>query len=99
MAPAEPDTHSLAEGGFIRQWRHRGSALRHLVPVLRIVWQNNAAFAIAGLLLRVVAATLPLGLLTVSRVIVDSVSALASRLSASCAHISGFGSRWKSYSP
>jgi ATP-binding cassette subfamily B protein len=61
---------------FSEQWRERTSALRHLPAVLRIVLSEGLGFALFGLALRIAAATMPLALLAVSRIIIDSVTAV-----------------------
>ena len=61
---------------FAELWRERTSALRHLPAVLRIVLSEGLGFALFGLALRIAAATMPLALLAVSRIIIDSVAAV-----------------------
>lgn len=67
-----PETSSQ---NFWGGWRQRLHALQNIPPVLRIVWQSGPRVIAAGLLLRIVAAVIPLGMLSVSRVIIDSIVA------------------------
>jgi ATP-binding cassette, subfamily B, bacterial len=60
---------------FLGGWRQRLRALRNIPPVLRIVWVSGRRVVAAGLLLRLVAAIIPLAMLSVSRVIIDTVVA------------------------
>ncbi|MGH9642262.1 MAG: ABC transporter ATP-binding protein, partial [Terriglobales bacterium] len=58
---------------FWRGWRERLSALRNVPAVLRFVWDAGRVVVIFGLLSRVVAATLPLALFWVSKLIIDNI--------------------------
>ncbi len=60
-------------------WRQRLRALRNLPPVLRIVWASGPRVIVAGLALRLVAALIPLAMLSVSRTIIDTVVATTTR--------------------
>jgi ATP-binding cassette subfamily B protein len=60
---------------FWNGWRQRLRALRTIFPVLRIVWASGPRVIAAGLLLRIVAAVIPIAMLSVSRVIIDAVVA------------------------
>lgn len=51
------------------------NSLRNVPPVLRMVWESGRAVVVAGLALRVVIALIPLGLLAVTRVIINAVVA------------------------
>src|SRR5256885_16065330 len=53
------------------RWRERVQALRNIPPVLRIVWEAAPKVIASSLLLRVVAALLPLAVLAVTNVIID----------------------------
>src|SRR2546423_1071423 len=52
------------------RWRERVQALRNIPPVLRIVWEAAPKVIASSLLLRVVAALLPLAVLAVTKVII-----------------------------
>ena len=56
-------------------WRQRAHALRNIPPVLRIVWASGPRVISAGLALRLLAALIPLAMLSVSRAIIDDVVA------------------------
>lgn len=58
---------------FWRGWRDRLSALRNVPPVLKIVWQSGPAVVAYGLIARVFAAVLPLGLAWIPKLIIDDV--------------------------
>ena len=55
-------------------WRQRALALRNVPPALRIVWQSGRLVVVLGLTTRVAAAFLPIALLWVTKLIVDSIS-------------------------
>jgi ATP-binding cassette, subfamily B, bacterial len=55
------------------RWRERLQALRNIPPVLRIVWEAAPKVIASSLVLRVVAAMLPLAVLAVTKVIIDDV--------------------------
>ena len=67
-----PTSQSEAEWGT---WRHRLTSLRNVPPVLHMVWQSGPGVVIAGLTLRVIIALIPLGLLAVTRIIINAVVA------------------------
>ena len=54
-------------------WRRRVAALRNLPPLLRIVWQSGPAVVTLGLVFRGVASVLPLGLLWITKLIIDII--------------------------
>ncbi len=56
-------------------WHHRMTSLRNVPPVLRMVWESGRGVVLAGLILRVIIALIPLGLLAVTRIIIDAVVA------------------------
>jgi len=60
---------------FLQGWQQRLSALRNVPPVLRMVWDAGPALVAAGLVFRVASALVPLGVLWVSKLIIDLVSA------------------------
>jgi ATP-binding cassette subfamily B protein len=60
---------------FWSGWRQRLHALRNIPPVLRIVWASGPPVIASGLVLRLLAALIPLAMLSVSRVIIDDVVA------------------------
>ncbi len=56
-----------------RAWGTRLKALKNIPPVLRIVWESGPAVVASGIALRVVSALTPLGMLAVTRLIIDGV--------------------------
>jgi len=58
---------------FWSAWDERVSALRNVPPVLKIVWRSGPTVVTLGLVARVVVSLLPLGLLTITKLIVDYV--------------------------
>ena len=65
------------EGGL----RQRVTALRNVPPALRIVWQSGPGVVTLGLVARVFAAVLPLGLLWITKLIIDNIVHAASTAS------------------
>jgi ATP-binding cassette, subfamily B, bacterial len=56
-------------------WSVRLKALRNVPPVLQIVWESGRGVVVAGCVLRVFCALVPLALLDVTRLIIDAVVA------------------------
>jgi len=54
-------------------WRERLEALRNVPPVLRIVWESGPSVVLMGVILRVVSSLLPVGLLWITKLIVDGI--------------------------
>ncbi|HYI97157.1 MAG TPA: ABC transporter ATP-binding protein [Bryobacteraceae bacterium] len=54
-------------------WRERLEALRNVPPLLRMVWETSPGLSISVILLRFVAALLPVAMLWISKLIVDRV--------------------------
>jgi ATP-binding cassette subfamily B protein len=52
-------------------WRERISALRNVPAVLRIVWDSGRAVVVLGVVFRLIASVLPLGLLWITKLIID----------------------------
>jgi ATP-binding cassette subfamily B protein len=52
-------------------WRERISALRNVPAVLRIVWQAGRTVVVLGVVFRLIASLLPLGLLWITKLIID----------------------------
>ena len=59
---------------FWSSWQERLSALRNVPPVLKIVWQSGPGVVTFGILARIVAAVLPIGLTYVAKLIIDIVN-------------------------
>ena len=59
-------------------WRERMSALRNVPPLLRMVWETSPWLSLAVIVLRFIAALLPVAMLWISKLIVDQVVAAIS---------------------
>jgi len=59
-------------------WKTRFAALRNIPPVLYMVWQSGPWLTAVGLVLRLIAAVVPVAMLWVSKLIVDRVVAVVS---------------------
>ena len=68
MRPPPPKTDELPQ-----TWRERLQALRNIPPLLRMVWETSRILSIFTLLLRCVAALIPLATLWISKLIIDLV--------------------------
>jgi ATP-binding cassette subfamily B protein len=64
---------------FQNAWGKRLQALKNIPPVLKIIWESSPAVVSAELALRAVVAVVPLGLLAVTRLIIDAVVSHVSR--------------------
>ena len=56
---------------FWSSWRERLSALRNVPPILKIVWQSGPGVVSFGVLGRVVAAVLPIGITYIAKLIIE----------------------------
>ena len=63
-----PEQHS-----FSSAWRERLTALRNIPPVLKIVWESGPGVVTGGLVFRLFASLLPMALLYVTKLIIDSI--------------------------
>jgi ATP-binding cassette subfamily B protein len=54
-------------------WRERISALRNVPAVLRIVWDSGRTVVVLGVVFRLVASLLPLGLLWITQQVIDGI--------------------------
>jgi ATP-binding cassette, subfamily B, bacterial len=63
----------------IPKWRERVKALRNVPPVFKLVWQSAPTAVTASLLLRLLTSVVPLGLLKVTQVIIDSIYRLSAQ--------------------
>jgi len=63
----------MAEESFWISWRERLAALRNVPPVLGIVWESAPRVVAGGLIFRIFASLLPMGLLWITKLIVDSI--------------------------
>ena len=60
-------------------WQERLSAMRNLPPVLKIVWDSGPAVVVLGFVFRLLAALQPVGLLYVSKLIIDLIVIILTR--------------------
>ena len=58
---------------FWSAWEERVSALRNVPPVLKIVWRSSPKVVALGLISRVAVSLLPLGLLAITKLVVDYI--------------------------
>ena len=56
-------------------WKDRAAALKNLPPVLRLLWESGPSIVAGDVALRFLTALVPVGILTVSKIIVDMVVA------------------------
>lgn len=68
-------------------WRDRLSALRYVRPLIRMVWETSPPLVVATAIFRLLRAVLPLGMLWVSKLIIDAVVGWISRGSGNLASI------------
>ena len=64
---------SQTNESFLGAWRDRLHALRNIPPGLKIVWEAGPRVVASGIVFRILAALVPLGLLAVSRKIIDAI--------------------------
>ncbi len=62
-----------SETSVFGNWRERLSALRNIPPVLGIVWRSGPLVVTLGLVFRLFSALLPIALLWVAKLIIDSI--------------------------
>lgn len=74
LADPSSEAESARTEGLLGQWEAQFRSLKNLKSVLGIIWHDDPPFALAALVLRVTASLLPLGMLAVSRVIIDGVT-------------------------
>jgi ATP-binding cassette, subfamily B, bacterial len=63
----------MTQESFWSSWRERLVALRNVPPVLGIVWESGPAVVAAGLVFRLFASLLPMGLLWITKLIIDGI--------------------------
>ena len=56
---------------FWSSWQERLSALKNVPPILKIVWQSGPGVVTFGVVARIIAALLPLGLAYIPKLIID----------------------------
>ncbi len=68
-------------------WQERMSAMRNLPPVLKIVWDSGPVVVVLGFVFRLLAALQPVGLLYVSKLIIDAIVYVVSKHQAIPRHL------------
>jgi ATP-binding cassette, subfamily B, bacterial len=63
----------VEQENFWSGWRERVVALRNLPPVLKIVWRSGPLVVVLGLAFRLVGSLLPVALLAVTKLIIDTI--------------------------
>jgi ATP-binding cassette subfamily B protein len=66
--PSQPNRENFQDA-----WAKRLQALHNVPAVLGIVWQASPSVVTCGLVLRVLTALMPIGLLAIARIIIDAV--------------------------
>jgi ATP-binding cassette subfamily B protein len=62
---------SSPQESFWSSWRDRLSAMRNIPPVLKIVWRSGPGVVTYGVIARVIASVLPIGLIWITKQIID----------------------------
>ena len=57
----------------VPRWRERIRALRNTLPIFHMVWEASPKIVVANIAVRLVVALLPLAMLAVTKVIIDSI--------------------------
>ena len=70
---------SVGQQETVSIWRKRIRALRNIPPLFQMVWESAPKVVVSGLFCRVITALIPLGMLAVTRLIINSVTALKSQ--------------------
>jgi ATP-binding cassette subfamily B protein len=70
---------SKEKENFWTAWDERLVALRQIPPVLKIVWRSGPAVVTWGIFVRIITALLPIGLLAVSKRIIDNIVTVVER--------------------
>jgi ATP-binding cassette subfamily B protein len=75
---SHPDTRKPGVSGA-PAWQERLTAMRNLPPVLKIVWDSGPVVVALGFVFRLLAAVLPVGLLYVGKLIIDTIVDVVSK--------------------
>ena len=57
----------------VPRWKDRLSALRNTLPIFRMVWEASPGIVVANISVRLLVSLLPLAMLAVTKVIIDSI--------------------------
>jgi ATP-binding cassette, subfamily B, bacterial len=61
------------QGTALSQWKERLRALGNIGPVLRVVWESAPKVVACSLVLRFVVALIPVGMLAITKLIIDAI--------------------------
>src|SRR5579875_2126450 len=75
---SHPDAQTSHMSGA-SAWQERLAAMRNMPPVLKIVWDSGPAVVVLGFVFRLLDALLPVGLLYVSKLIIDTIVYVVSK--------------------
>jgi ATP-binding cassette, subfamily B, bacterial len=64
---------TVQPGHPVPRWKERIAALRNTLPIFRMVWEASPGIVVANLSVRLLVALLPLGMLAVTKVVIDSI--------------------------
>ncbi len=70
---------SRREHSIWKPWNERVAALRQLPPVIDIVWQAGRKVMFLNIVFRIITALLPIGLLAISKLIIDNIVGVVAR--------------------
>src|SRR5204862_6907467 len=73
--PPRPRRRARREEGPPPTWRERLAALRHVPPLVRLVFQTHRGYTLAILALRAVRSLIPVAVLWIGKLIIDGVIA------------------------
>ncbi len=57
----------------VPRWKDRLAALRNTVPIFRLVWEASPGIVVTNVVVRLIVSLLPLAMLAVTKVIIDSI--------------------------
>jgi ATP-binding cassette subfamily B protein len=57
----------------VPRWKDRLNALRNTLPIFRMVWEASPRIVVANVSVRLIVSLLPLAMLAVTKVIIDSI--------------------------
>src|ERR1044071_368826 len=77
MRRSRPGLGQMSKGkNFWSSWQERLSARRNFPPILKIVWQSGPGVVAFGIVARIVAALLPVGIVYIPKLIIDILDQL-----------------------
>jgi ATP-binding cassette subfamily B protein len=85
--PGIGESNGRSHGAEPARWQNRIDALKNLPGVMKLVWQTARGLVMGALALRFMVALVPLGILAVSRRIIDTVNIRSGVLAALVANV------------